>query len=74
MFKVPTEYNTDGFMDLLNAWKHLVPVTNGADEKQIYLLAEEILKTLKKPVNEKNLNLVITKLQEIVKFEGADND
>jgi hypothetical protein len=61
-------------MDLLNAWKHLVPVTNGADEKQIYLLAEEILKTLKKPVNEKNLNLVITKLQEIVKFEGADND
>ena len=69
MANVPKRYNTDGFVDLTNAWKEFTAIADGASEKQIYMLAEDILKKLKKPVNKENMDIVIGTLMSQVKFE-----
>ena len=44
MPNIPDKYNTDGLKDLANVWQDLLMVVDGATEKQIYALVENIVK------------------------------
>lgn len=64
MEKFPNRYNTDGIMDLNKVWNRLISKADNADKKQLLKVAKEILKKLRKPVTEKNLNIVVNNLQK----------
>ena len=57
MAKVPERYNTDGFKDLSKVWSHLISKADNADKKQLLRVAKEILKKLRKPPTEENVNI-----------------
>lgn len=64
MEKFPNRYNTDGIMDLNKVWSQLISKADNADKKQLLKVAKEILKKLRKPITEENLNIVINNLQK----------
>lgn len=64
MEKFPNRYNTDGIMDLNKVWSQLISKADNADKKQLLKVAKEILKKLRKPVTEENLNIVVNNLQK----------
>lgn len=64
MEKFPDRYNTDGIMDLNKVWSQLISKADNADKKQLLKVAKEILKKLRKPVTEENLNIVVNNLQK----------
>jgi hypothetical protein len=64
MEKFPNRYNTDGIMDLNKVWNRLISKADNADKKQLLKVAKEILKKLRKPVTEENLNIVVNNLQK----------
>lgn len=64
MEKFPNRYNTDGIMDLNKVWNRLISKADNADKKQLLKVAREILKKLRKPVTEENLNIVVNNLQK----------
>lgn len=64
MEKFPNRYNTDGIMDLNKVWNQLISKADNADKKQLLKVAKEILKKLRKPVTEENLNIVVNNLQK----------
>lgn len=66
MEKFPDRYNTDGIMDLNKVWSRLISKADNADKKQLIKVAIEILKKLRKPVTEENLNIVVNNLQKQV--------
>lgn len=68
MYKIPEKYNTSDFIDLTAAWKNLVAVADGAPEKQIYALAEDVVKKLHKPVTRENVDIVIRTLATQIKI------
>lgn len=64
MEKFPNRYNTDGIMDLNKVWSQLISKADNADKKQLLKVAKEILKKLRKPITEENLNIVVNNLQK----------
>ena len=66
MEKFPERYNTEGFKDLNKVWSQLISKADTADKKQLLRVAREILKKLRKPVTEENLNIVVNNLQKQV--------
>lgn len=64
MEKFSNRYNTDGIMDLNKVWSQLISKADNADKKQLLKVAKEILKKLRKPVTEENLNIVVNNLQK----------
>ena len=66
MEKFPDRYNTDGIMDLNKVWSRLISKADNADKKQLIKVAIEILKKLRKPITEENLNIVVNNLQKQV--------
>ena len=64
MEKFPNRYNTDGIMDLNKVWNRLISKADNADKKQLLKVAKEILKKLRKPITEENLNIVVNNLQK----------
>lgn len=64
MEKFPNRYNTDGIMDLNKVWSKLISKVDNADKKQLLKVTKEILKKLRKPVTEENLNIVVNNLQK----------
>lgn len=64
MEKFPNRYNTDGIMDLNKVWNQLISKADNADKKQLLKVAKEILKKLRKPITEENLNIVVNNLQK----------
>ena len=68
MNKIPEKYNTSDFIDLTTAWKDLVAVADGASEKQIYSLAEDVLKKINKPVTKENVDIVLRTLGSRIKI------
>lgn len=59
MYKIPEKYNTFNFSDLADAWKDLVAVADGTSEKELYSLAEEVLRKINKPVTKENVDIVL---------------
>lgn len=68
MYKIPEKYNTSDFIDLTTAWKDLVAVADGASEKQIYALAEDVVRKLHKPVTKENVDIVLRTLASQIKI------
>lgn len=68
MYKIPEKYNTSDFVDLTTAWKDLVAVADGAPEKQIYALAEDVVRKLHKPVTKENVDIVLRTLGTQIKI------
>lgn len=64
MEKFPNRYNTDGIMDLNKVWSQLISKADNADKKQLLKVAKEILKKLRKPITEENLNIVVNNLRK----------
>lgn len=69
MYKIPEKYNTSDFIDLTTAWKDLVAVADGASEKQIYSLAEDVLRKINKPVTKENMDIIVRTLMSMIKFD-----
>lgn len=67
MEKVPERYNTEGIKDLNKVWSQLISKVDTADKKQLLRIAREILKKLRKPITEENLNIVVNNLQKQIK-------
>ena len=67
MEKFPNRYNTEGIKDLNKVWSQLISKTDTADKKQLLRVAREILKKLRKPITEENLNIVVNNLQKQIK-------
>lgn len=59
MPNIQDRYNTDGLKDLANVWQDLLTVADGATEKQIYALAEDVVRKLHKPVTKENVDIVL---------------
>lgn len=59
MYKIPEKYNTFNFSDLADAWKDLVAVADGTSEKELYSLAEDVLRKINKPVTKENVDIVL---------------
>lgn len=59
MPNIPDKYNTDGLKDLTNVWQDLLTVADGATEKHIYALAENVVRKLHKPVTKENVDIVL---------------
>lgn len=59
MPNIPDRYNTEGLNDLANVWQDLLAVADGATEKQIYALAEDVVRKLHKPVTKENVDIVL---------------
>lgn len=59
MYKIPEKYNTFNFSDLADAWKDLVAVADGTSEKELYSLAEDVLRKINKPVTKENIDIVL---------------
>lgn len=68
MRNIPDKYNTDGLIDLTTAWKDLLTLADGASEKEIYELSENVLKKLNKPITKENVDIVIRTLISQVKI------
>ena len=68
MFNIPNRYNTEGFNDLADVWQDLLVAAEGATEKQIYTLAEDVVKKLHKPVTKENVDIVIRTLASQIKI------
>ena len=51
-------------MDLNKVWNQLISKADNADKKQLLKVAKEILKKLRKPITEENLNIVVNNLQK----------
>lgn len=69
MYKIPEKYNTSDFIDLTTAWKDLVAVADGVSEKQIYSLAEDVLRKINKPVTKENMDIIVRTLMSMIKFD-----
>lgn len=67
MEKFPERYNTEGIKDLNKVWSQLISKADTADKKQLLRVASEILKKLRKPITEENLNIVVNNLQKQIK-------
>jgi len=61
-------YNTEGLNDLADVWQDLLAVADGATEKQIYALAEDVVRKLHKPVTKENVDIVIRTLGSQIKI------
>lgn len=72
MYKIPEKYNTSDFIDLTTAWKDLVSVADGASEKQIYSLAEDVLRKINKPVTKENMDIIVRTLLSQIRIEIKD--
>lgn len=72
MYKIPEKYNTSDFIDLTTAWKDLVAVADGASEKQIYSLAEDVLRKINKPVTKENMDIIVRTLLSQIRIEIKD--
>ena len=59
MPNIPDKYNTDGLKDLANVWQDLLMVVDGATEKQIYVLVENVVRKLHKLVTKENVDIVL---------------
>lgn len=59
MYKIPEKYNTFNFSDLADAWKDFVAVADGTSEKELYSLAEDVLRKINKPVTKENIDIVL---------------
>ena len=68
MPNIPDRYNTEGLNDLANVWQDLLAVADGATEKQIYALAEDVVRKLHKPVTKENVDIVIRTLASQIKI------
>lgn len=68
MNNIPEKYNTDGFNDLSDIWQDLLAVADGATEKQIYALAEDVVRKLHKPVTKENVDIIIRTLATQIKI------
>lgn len=74
MYKIPERYNTFNFSDLTDAWKDLVAVVDGTSEKELYSLAADVLRKIKKPVTKENMDIIIRTLSSQIKVEIKDNE
>lgn len=68
MPNIPDRYNTEGLSDLADVWQDLLAVADGATEKQIYALAEDVVRKLHKPVTKENVDIVIRTLGSQIKI------
>lgn len=68
MPNIPDRYNTEGLNDLTDVWQDLLAVADGATEKQIYALAEDVVRKLHKPVTKENVDIVIRTLGSQIKI------
>ena len=68
MPNIPDRYNTEGLSDLADVWQDLLAVADGATEKQIYALAEDVVRKLHKPVTKENIDIVIRTLGSQIKI------
>ena len=59
MPNIPDKYNADGLKDLANVWQDLLMVVDGATEKQIYALVENVVRKLHKLVTKENVDIVL---------------
>ena len=59
MPNIPDKYNTDGLKHLANVWQDLLTVADSATEKQIYALAEDVVRKLHKAVTKENVDIVL---------------
>lgn len=59
MPNIPDKYNTDGLKYLANVWQDLLTVADGATEKQIYALTENVVRKLHKHVTKENVDIVL---------------
>lgn len=59
MYKIPEKYNTFNFSDLADVWKDLVAVADETSEKELYSLAEDVLRKINKPVTKENVDIVL---------------
>lgn len=74
MYKIPERYNTFNFSDLTDAWKDLVAVADGTSEKELYSLAADVLRKIKKPVTKENMDIIIRTLLSQIKIEIKDDE
>lgn len=72
MYKIPERYNTFNFSDLTDAWKDLVAVVDGTSEKELYSLAADVLRKIKKPVTKENMDIIIRTLLSQIRIEIKD--
>lgn len=72
MYKIPERYNTFNFSDLTDAWKDLVAVADGTSEKELYSLAADVLRKIKKPVTKENMDIIIRTLLSQIRIEIKD--
>lgn len=68
MPNIPDRYNTEGLNDLADVWQDLLAVADGVTEKQIYALAEDVVRKLHKPVTKENVDIVIRTLGSQIKI------
>lgn len=59
MNNITDKYNTDGLKDLANVCQDLLTVADDATEKQIYALAENVVRKLHKPDTKENVDIVL---------------
>ena len=74
MYKIPERYNTFNFSDLTDAWKDLVAIADGTSEKELYSLAADVLRKIKKPVTKENMDIIIRPLLSQIKVEIKDDE
>ena len=74
MYKIPERYNTFNFSDLTDAWKDLVAVADRTSEKELYSLAADVLRKIKKPVTKENMDIIIRTLLSQIKVEIKDDE
>lgn len=74
MYKIPERYNTFNFSDLTDAWKDLVAIADGTSEKELYSLAADVLRKIKKPVTKENMDIIIRTLLSQIKVEIKDDE
>ena len=68
MPNIPDRYNTEGLNDLADVWQDLLAVADGATEKQIYALAEDVVRKLHKPVTKENVDIVLRTFASQIKI------
>lgn len=68
MPNIPDRYNTEGLSDLADVWQDLLAVADGATEKQIYALAEDVVRKLHKPVTKENVDIVLRTFASQIKI------
>ena len=74
MYKIPEKYNTFNFSDLADAWKDLIAVADGTSEKELYSLAANVLRKIKKPVTKENMDIIIRTVSSQIKVEIKDKE